>query len=177
MAFDFDKLTVKAQEAVQNARHSAQEYGHPQLLPLHLLSSLLEEEQGVLRPLIEKIGANSGQLMSMIDSELGRQPRNSGTGFQVAVSSALMQVFEEAQKWAGQMMDSFVSTEHLLLALTKVNDEAKRLLELNAIEEADVLSALKAIRGGQQVNDQNPEDKYQALQRYGKDLPPRFMKI
>jgi len=170
MAFRFDKLTVKAQEAVQRAQQLAEDQGHQQMLPLHLLKALLEEEQGIVRPLMEKIGANAGQLVSIVDGELDRQPKVSGAAAQVSVGPALAQVLEQAQTIADQMKDSFVSTEHVVLALTKVDDQAKRILELNGVEETDVLSALKSVRGGQQVNDQNPEDKYQALKRYGHDL-------
>ncbi len=170
MAFQFDKLTVKAQEAVQRAQRNAEEHGHQQLLPLHLLKSLIDEQQGVVRPLLEKIGVNLGQLQSMVDSELGRLPKVSGAGMQVAASPSVMQVLETAWTIADQMKDSFVSTEHIFLSLARVDDQAKRILELNAVDEADVLTALQSVRGGQQVTDQNPEDKYQALERYGKDL-------
>jgi ATP-dependent Clp protease ATP-binding subunit ClpB len=170
MAFRFDKLTVKAQEAVQHAQQLAEDRGQQQLLPLHLLKALLDEEQGIVRPLIQKIGANQAQLNSIVENELARLPKVSGGGTQVGASQAVMKVFEKAQALADGMKDAFVSTEHLLLALTTIDDQVKRLLELNGIEESDVLSALKGVRGGQQVSDQNPEDKYQALQRYGHDL-------
>jgi ATP-dependent Clp protease ATP-binding subunit ClpB len=170
MAFQFDKLTVRAQEAVHRAQQSAENQGHQQLLPLHLLRALLEEEQGVVRPIIEKIGVNVKQLESIVDSELGRIPKVSGSGYQVSASPAVMKVFDAAQQAADRMRDAYISTEHLLLALAQVDDQAKRLLELNAIEEQDVLNALKTVRGGHQVNDPNPEDKYQALERFGHDL-------
>ena len=170
MAFRSDQLTVKSQEAVQRAQQLAEDRGHQQLLPLHLLKALLEEEQGVVRPLIQKIGANLNQLQLMIDGELDRLPKISGSGMQVAAGQAAMQVLEKSQELADNMKDAFVSTEHMLLALAQVDDQAKRLLELNAIEHDDVLAALKTVRGGQQVQDQNPEDKYQALERYGNDL-------
>src|SRR5262249_36090180 len=157
----FDKLTVKAQEAVQAAQHLAQDRGNPQLLPIHLLSALLDEEQGVVRPLIQKVGANQGQLKSMVDGELNRLPKVSGAG-EVGLSQPLSKVLDAAQKGADKMKDSFVSTEHLLLAMTQVDDQAKRLLEMNGLEESDILNALKSVRGGQQVTDQNPEQKYQA---------------
>ncbi len=170
MAFRFDKLTVKAQEAVQRAQHVAEERNHQQLTPLHLLLALVEEEEGIVRPLLQKIGVNLQQLRSMINSELGRLPRVTGPAAQLTASPQIMEVFNAAQNRADQMKDAYVSTEHLLLALTEVDDAAKRILELNGVEESDVLTALQSIRGGQQVTDQNPEDKYQALERYGKDL-------
>ena len=170
MAFRFDKLTVKAQEAVQRAQHLAQERGHQQMVPLHLLASLLEEEQGIVRPLLQKIGANLPQLGSMIEGELKRLPKVSGAGMDVSIAQSTGRVLEKATELASQMKDQFVSTEHLLLGLTHVDDQAKRLLEMNGVEEQDVLNALKTVRGGQQVTDQRPEDKYQALQKYGHDL-------
>jgi len=170
MAFRFDKLTVKAQEAVQRAQQLAEDRHHQQLQPLHLLHALLEEEQGVVRPLIEKIGANLQQLQTMALSELERLPKISGEGVQVSASPEMMAVLEKSQELADQMKDAFVSTEHVLLALVQVEGQAQRLLELNGVEERDILNALKTVRGGQQVNDQNPEEKYQALERYGIDL-------
>ncbi|MEX0704722.1 MAG: ATP-dependent chaperone ClpB [Planctomycetales bacterium] len=170
MPFRFDKLTVKSQEAVQRAQRLAEDRGHSELLPLHLLKSLLDEEQGIVRPLLEKIGANVGQLRSIVDAELNRLPKVSGAGRQVAAGPAIMKVFDAASALADRMKDSFVSTEHLLLALTQVDDPAKRLLAMHAVEEKDVLNALKTVRGTQKVTDPEPEGKYQALERYGKDL-------
>lgn len=170
MAFQFDKLTVKAQDAVQRAQKYAEDHGHQQILPLHLLKALTEEEQGIVRPVLQKIGANLSQLESMIDGELNRLPKVSGAGVQVSVSPSSMQLLDKSLQLAEQMKDAYVSTEHLLLAMTQMDDQAKRLLELNAIEERDVLNALKDVRGAQQVTDQNPEEKYQALERYGHDL-------
>ncbi len=170
MAFRMEKLTVKAQEAVQRAQESAENHGHQRITPLHILNALVEEEQGAVRPLIHKIGANLGQLNSMVESELKRIPKVSGAESQVSVSPEAMQVLEKSQKLAEDMQDEYVSTEHLLLALTAVDSQAKRLLELNGIEETDVKQAIQAVRGGQRVTDQSPEDKYQALEKYGIDL-------
>jgi ATP-dependent Clp protease ATP-binding subunit ClpB len=170
MAFRFDKLTVKAQEAIQHAQDVAERHGHQQLQPLHLLEALLHEDQGIVRPLLQKIGANVGQLETMIASELNRQPKVSGSNAQLAASPATGKMLDQAQKLADQMKDSFVSTEHLLLALAQSGEQAQRLLDLNGVREADLLTALKSVRGTQQVTDQNPEDKYQALQRYAADL-------
>jgi ATP-dependent Clp protease ATP-binding subunit ClpB len=170
MAFRFDKLTVKAQEAVQRAHGLAQDLGNQQIQPLHLLAALLREEQGIVKPLVQKIGANLQQLESIVSSELKRLPKVSGSGVEVGLNQAASKVLEAAQDAAQKMKDQFVSTEHLLVALTQVDDQAKRLLEMHGVEEGDVFNALKAVRGGQQVTDQNPEEKYQALQKYGRDL-------
>src|SRR4051794_40993573 len=110
MAFRFDKLTVKAQEAVQHAQQLAEDRGNSQLMPLHLLKALLDEEQGIVRPLIQKIGANVGQLQSIVDSELARLPKMSGVSAQASASQATLKVLENAQELADGMKDSFVST-------------------------------------------------------------------
>ncbi|MFN0199494.1 MAG: ATP-dependent chaperone ClpB [Planctomycetaceae bacterium] len=170
MSLPIDKLTVKAQEGLQKSHRLAEQGGNPELQPLHLLKALLDEDQGIVRPVIQRIGTNLAQLQSLVASELEKLPKASGQSLQVGASRPFMQLFDRAQQNADQMKDAYISTEHLLLALTQVDSSAKRLLEINGVEEADVLQALKAVRGGQQVTDQNPEDKYQALERYGKDL-------
>ncbi|HWL08266.1 MAG TPA: Clp protease N-terminal domain-containing protein, partial [Planctomicrobium sp.] len=170
MAFRMDKLTAKAQEAVQNAHQYAQEHGNRQLAPLHLLKALLEDPDGIPRAILNKIGANLSQLNTMVDSELGRLPSSSGSNLEIGASRELMQVFESAQKFADELKDQFVSTEHFFVALTRVEDAAQRILKMNGVEERDILEATKAVRGGHQVTDQHPEDKYQALEKYGKDL-------
>ena len=170
MAFRPDKLTVKAQESIQVAHSLAEQQGHSQIVPLHLLHGLLQESDGIPRAILDRIGTNVGQLQSMVDSELDRLPTSSGSNLDVGASRELMSVFDEAQKTADSMHDQFVSTEHLLLALTKVDDAAKRLLSLNGIEESDLQNAMQSVRGGHSVTDQHPEDKYQALEKYGHDL-------
>ena len=170
MAIRFDKLTVKAQEAIQRSQQAADDRGNSQLTAMHLLVALLQEEQGVIQPIVQKIGARPEQIRQAAEQELNRLPKVSGSGAQVGLGAELQQVFDVAQTQADQMQDQFLSTEHLLIGLIKVDSEAKKLLNLNGVGEHDVLEALKAIRGGQTITDQNPEEKYQALQQYGKDL-------
>src|SRR5690606_39301727 len=134
MPFRPEKLTVKAQESVQNAHALAEEQGHRQIAPLHLLKALLKDTGGIPQAILVKIGANIAQLEQMIEGELKRLPSSSGSNIDVGASRELMQVLEEAQKIADSMQDQFASTEHLLLALTKVEDSARRLLSLNGIE-------------------------------------------
>jgi ATP-dependent Clp protease ATP-binding subunit ClpB len=169
MPFRFDKLTIKAQEAVAGAQNLAAERGNPEIDPLHLLSTLLSEKDGLVRPLLEKIGVNLGQLSNQVNSELGRLPKSSG-GSQPNPNRALKQVLEGSAKEAQQMQDEFVSVEHLLLALTKNDSTARNLLQGNGVRDKDVLNALKDVRGSGRVTDQNPEDKFQALKKYGIDL-------
>ena len=169
MAFRFDKLTQKAQEAVQAAQNRAADAGNPQIEAVHLLGGLLDESDGLVHPILQKVGASAAQIGNMLDGELNRLPKVSG-GSQPGVAQSLQKVFEEAARTAEQMKDEFVSTEHLLLALVKVDSSAKKLLEVNGVAENDILTALTEVRGSGRVTDQNPEEKFQALERYGIDL-------
>jgi ATP-dependent Clp protease ATP-binding subunit ClpB len=173
MAFRFDKLTIKAQEAVQRAQELAADHGNPQIEPLHLLASLLAEDEGIVKPLLEKIGVNRGQLDRIVESELNHLPKVSGAAGPPSVSHALSQVLESAQQEAGTLKDDFVSTEHLLLAFTKADSKARNVLKLNAITEKELLEAMRTVRGSARVTDQAPEGKFQALQKYGIDLVDR----
>src|SRR6202795_3245712 len=114
MPFRFDKLTIKAQEAVQRAQELASEAGNPQIEPVHLLAALLDENEGIVRPVLEKMGANVGQLESIVDAELKHLPKSSG-GSPPGIGSQLSKVLDAAQAEADGMKDEFVSTEHLLL--------------------------------------------------------------
>ncbi len=169
MSFRFEKLTAKAQEAMVNAQSLASSKGQAEISPLHLLVSLLSETDGIVKPLIEKTGAPFEQLKKMANSELDRLPSMSGGG-QPGLSRDLQKVLEEAAKIAEQMQDEFVSTEHVLLAFAKSSTQVKRLFELNAIDETRLLEAVKSVRGTARVTDQNPEGKYQALEKYCIDL-------
>ena len=169
MSIRMDKFTIKAQEAVQRCEQLARSKGHPEIDSLHLLLALLSETEGIVLPLLQKIGAERRQLDGMVQAEMGRYPRVSGDA-SPRVSAELSEVLQAAQRDAEAMRDEFVSTEHLLLALTKVRCKANNLLQLNGIRESDLLAALKELRGSSRVTDQNPEDKFQALQRYGIDL-------
>jgi len=167
-----DKLTIKAAEAVQRAQQLAQSAGHPELTPLHLLAALVSSEAGgnggVVVPILEKAGAHVGQIRATIESELGRLPRQAGGS--LGPHRTFMEVLDTAEKEARRMQDQYVSVEHLLLALAEVDSEAKEILKLNAAGKDDILAALKEVRGSASVTTQNPEETYQPLQRYGRDL-------
>lgn len=169
MAFRFDKLTIKAQEAVQRAKNLAEERGHAQIEPLHLLAGLLAEGEGMVAPVLDKVGANRSQLATLVAAELDRLPKVSGSA-QVGLSRELDAVFQSAATFAEQMTDEFISTEHLLVALTEAESKAKALLQVNGVSQADLLAALKELRGGSRVTDQSPEDTFQALKKFGIDL-------
>ena len=172
MAFRFDKLTIKAQEALQRAQELAADAGNPQLEPLHLLAALVREQDGVVRPLLDRIGANQEQLQQIIASELGHLPQANG-GAPPQPSPDLAKVLEASQAVSESMQDEFVSTEHLLLALAKSKTKAQDLLKLNALTDDKILAALREIRGSARVTDQTPEAKFQALEKYGIDLVER----
>ena len=172
MPFRFEKLTHKAQEAVARSQELAAEAGNPQIEPMHLLSALLAEEGGIVRPVLDKIGANTSQLETIVDAELKHLPKASG-GATPGASPALQKVLEAAQAEADGMKDEFVSTEHLLLALAGTKSKAQDVLSLNAITKDAVLGALCAVRGSARVTDQAPEGKFQALEKYGIDLVER----
>lgn len=172
MAFRFDKLTIKAQEAVARAQELATDRGHAQIDPLHLLAALLTERDGIVGSILDRIGVNRAQLDSIVQAELSHFARVSG-GSVPQASRELTNVLETAQREADTMKDEFVSIEHLLLALTKTDSKAKNILKLNAVTDQELLKVLQAVRGSARVTDQNPEDKFEALKRYGIDLVDR----
>ena len=172
MAFDMNKLTAKAQEALVAAQSMATEKGNAEIVPMHLLASLLHEQDGLVVPIIQKMGAPLRQLESIVGSEVSRLPSSSG-GSAPGMGRALQDVLNRASEQAKKMQDEFVSTEHQLLALCKVESTASRVLKMNAVEEAGVLTAIREIRGSARVTDQHPEGKFQALEKYGIDLVER----
>ncbi|HEY1810548.1 MAG TPA: ATP-dependent chaperone ClpB [Acidobacteriaceae bacterium] len=171
MAIRWDKFTVKSQEAVQSASQLAGENGNPEILPLHLLAVLLADKEGVIPAVLEKIGVATELLESRALDAVSQLPKVSGASAQPGASNALNQVFDQAFKEAENFKDDYVSTEHLLLALTRQKNDGGQLLlaSVGATHEA-VLKSLASVRGSQRVTDQNPEAKYQSLEKYGKDL-------
>jgi len=165
----FDKFTLKAQEALATAQQIAMAKSHTVLSPLHLLAALLSDEGDITGMVLKKIGANFGRIREMTNTELGRLAQGTATG-QLMPDPALNQVVLDAQNRADRMGDEYLSAEHLLLSLAAINSDAKEILSLNSITPEQIESALKDIRGGATVTDQNPEEKYQALERYGIDL-------
>src|SRR5271157_6047812 len=172
MAIRWDKLTVKAQEAVQKANDIASEYGNPELQPVHILAALLQDQEGIIPPLLERVGLAPQAAQAEAMREIEKLPKVSGSGAaQAHLSDASNQLLENAFKEASNFKDEFVSTEHLLLAMTKLKrDPAQQILTRGGATYDNILKALTAVRGNQKVTDQNPEAKYQALERYAKDL-------
>jgi ATP-dependent Clp protease ATP-binding subunit ClpB len=171
MAIRWDKFTVKAQEAVQRANELASEHGNAEVLPLHLLAALIEDKDGIVPPVLEKIGIGPQAVLSDLYGEIDRLPKVSGESAQATLSPAVNQLLERAFKEAANFKDEYVSTEHLLLAATQTKRSAAHeiLARYGATYDA-ILKALTAVRGSQKVTDQNPEAKYQALERYARDL-------
>ncbi|MFI5454182.1 MAG: ATP-dependent chaperone ClpB [Isosphaerales bacterium] len=168
MAVRFDQFTLKSQEAVRQAQSVAQERGHPRLEPMHLLASLLQPDQQVVRSLLNKLGVNPAQVLKAAEEGLGIFPKTSGG--ELTISPEVTRIFECALAEAGRMKDQYVSVEHLFLAVFKIESRAQTLLKSLGVSEKDVLEALQKVRGSQRVTDQSPEDKYEALDRYGRDL-------
>ncbi len=169
MALPSNKLTVKAQEALATAQERAQAAGHPNLEPLHLLDALVtESDGGIIVPLLENVGVKVPRLRQLIAAELARRPK--AHGGQLGMDPATQEVLRRAQKEADRLKDQYISTEHLLVALADVKSDAKEVLTVAGATRDAILSAMKNIRGGQSVTSENPEETYQALQRYGRDL-------
>ncbi|PYV97176.1 MAG: ATP-dependent chaperone ClpB [Acidobacteria bacterium] len=171
MPIRWDKFTVRAQEAVQRANDIASEHGNPELLPVQLLAALLEDKEGIVAPVLEKVGIGPQSVLNDVYQEIERLPKVSGGAAQATLSQAANQMLERAFKEADSFKDEYVSTEHLLLAITHIKqDAAKQILARHGATYDAMLKALTAVRGSQRITDQNPEAKYQALQRYARDL-------
>jgi ATP-dependent Clp protease ATP-binding subunit ClpB len=170
MAVRLDKLTYKAQEALQGAQELAGRLGNPQIEPAHLLRTLLAQEEGLIRPLLKKLEIDPGNVIQGVDDLLTRLPKVSGEA-QVYISPGLNKALDEAFKQAGQMKDDYISTEHLFGALAAdKGGEVGRLLRAQGLTPEAILKALADLRGAQRVTDQSPEEKFQALEKYGRDL-------
>jgi ATP-dependent Clp protease ATP-binding subunit ClpB len=164
-----DRLTVKAAEALNEALALARRSGNPLVYDAHLLLALLQQEEGIVVPLLHKIGGNVSDLRARVEREIARYPKQ--TGAQPTLSRELHQVMDKADEFAKSLGDEFVSTEHLLVALADVRgtDSFAVLSSAGATRDA-LVQALKVVRGSHRVTDQTPENQYQALQKYTRDL-------
>jgi ATP-dependent Clp protease ATP-binding subunit ClpB len=171
MAIRWEKLTVKSQQAMAQAQARATELGNPEVQPAHLLLALVEDREGVIPAVLEKIGVPIERLEHELHQIEEKLPRVAGSAAQPGVSQALNKALEQAFREAANFKDEYVSTEHLLLGAAHLKGDPARdaLLALGATHEA-ILQALTAVRGSQRVTDQNPEAKFQALEKYAKDL-------
>jgi ATP-dependent Clp protease ATP-binding subunit ClpB len=171
MAFNFNKLTVKAQETIQNSIEIAQNYNNQIVEPEHLLAALLQDQSSVAVSLIQKSGANLNLMKIKVGELLERLPKVSGSGLgNQQLSANSVKLFDAATEEAKTLKDEYVSNEHLLLAMSADRGAAGKLLNDNGLDKNIILVALKDIRGTQRVTTQNPEETYQALHKYGRDL-------
>ncbi|HKS22022.1 MAG TPA: ATP-dependent chaperone ClpB [Thermoanaerobaculia bacterium] len=164
---NFNKLTVKAQEAVVDAQNLARGAGNPEVTPEHLLVALLRQEGGIVAPILNKLGIAPAQIEAEAAAELSKFSKVGGASAEPLIGANLRRVFDVAFEEAAKFNDEYVSTEHFLLAITQVKGD---ILKRHGVVHDAVLKALQSVRGSQRVTDQNPEDKYQALERYARDL-------
>lgn len=165
----FDRFTVKAQEAIATSQQMAMRNSNTVLSALHLLSALLQDDEGLPVLILKKIGSNPDRLRQMTESELSRLPKGQISGM-LMPDNAYQQVILDAQNKADTMGDEFLSVEHLLMSLADIKSDAKEVLSVNSIAPAQIEKAVNEIRGGTKITDENPESKYKALERYGIDL-------
>ena len=166
----FDKFTLKAQEALATAQQTAMAKQHTVLTPLHLLSALCSDTEGMVREIFNKIGANASRICQMAESEMERLAQGQNTGQMIMPDPALGQIVLDAQNRANTMGDEYLSVEHLLISLSVHQSDAKEILTLNSVTTELIEDAVKQIRGGDKVTDDAPEGKFRALERYGIDL-------
>lgn len=171
MSFNFNKFTVKAQEAIQQAIEIAQSYSNQLIEPIHILAAIIQESGGVADSLLKKIGANTDRIKIKINEYIERLPKVSGAGLgNQQLSKESLTLLENALKEAGNLKDEYVSIEHILLAMTEDKTSAGNLLKDNDATKSNLLTALKDVRGSQRVTSQTAEDTYQALKKFGRNL-------
>jgi ATP-dependent Clp protease ATP-binding subunit ClpB len=167
-----DKFTIKSQEAIQAAQRFAEKKGNQQLDAEHMLWALLDDDEGIASQILKRLGVNTDTLKQDVEEAVDRFPKVTGAApmGQLYISPRLKEVFENAHKNAEHLKDEYVSVEHLLVALVSIGGPCTDLLKRYAVTSDKVLAAMREIRGAQRVTDPNPEDKYQALKRYSRDL-------
>ena len=168
----FDKFTIKVQEAMMSARSLAQTNDNQQIEPVHLLISLIEQEDGITKPLLQKLGVNVNKILFDLNTELDKLPKVTGSGAtDVLLSSNSAKLFDKAWKEAEMLKDQFLSTEHLILAISKMESTSEyHVLKKYGINSDRIMQALTSIRGHQNVTDQDPEGKYRAIEKYSRNL-------
>jgi ATP-dependent Clp protease ATP-binding subunit ClpB len=167
---NLDKYTVKARDAIQEASSIAQRRDHAQVETDHILYALLSQEGGVIPPLVERIGVTPAQLLDELESRLERKPRVQGESAQLYISPIAGKVLAKSEQEASNLKDEYVSTEHVLLAMSQTDDATGELLRAKGITRDAILAALKDIRGGQRVTTEDPEATFQSLEKYCRDL-------
>ena len=172
----FDRLTIKSQEALQAAQDLANQAGSPDIGVEHLLIALIDQAEGVVTPILQKVGVDVQAIRSEMDEAVRKGAKVQGNNPELRVSSALTAVFDRSWKETTNLKDEYVSTEHLLIGcIEDKSSSVGKILKKHGVTKDKILKALVDIRGGQRVTDQNPEDKYQALSRFGRDLTQEAM--
>ena len=165
---DFEKMTQKAQQALVISQQIAQDQNHQQIEPIHILAALIQQDDSIVPAIATKIAGSVIAIKEAVNNELRKIPKVTGANYDVGLSGLANEVLNNADRFARGMKDEYISTEHILLALTESN--VSKLLTEFGLKKDAILSALKEVRGNQQVTSQTPEDSYQALQKYGRDL-------
>src|SRR6266550_787496 len=165
-----DRFTQKMQEALQAAQDIAAQFNHQEIGNEHFLSALLDQTDGVTRPLLEKMGVAVDQLQDSLRTELEQPPQVQGASIELRLGNELRTVLDAAEKEMAKLKDEFTSAEHYLLGLAGANVPAARLLREFGVTHGKLMQALQQVRGSQRVTDQKPEGKYQKLEKYGRDL-------
>src|ERR1700686_665423 len=168
-----DRFTQKMQEALQAAQDVASQFNHQEISDEHFLSALLEQSDGITQPLLEKIGVSADQLRERLAGELERRPKVTGASVDLRLSNELRSVLDGAEKEMSKLKDEYTSAEHYLLGLSAVPQSgvpAAKILKDLGVTRDKLMQALQQVRGSQRVTDQNPEGKYQTLEKYGRDL-------
>ena len=167
----FDRFTIKAQEALQSAHTLASEFQSPELNVEHLMLSLINQTDGIVTPILQKLGVDTQVIISNLEEKIQQSPKVAGVSSEQRISLALQSILDTAMKEATTLKDEYVSTEHLLIACSesKQSDVGQILREVGVTKDK-ILAALVDIRGTQRITDPNPEDKYQALTRFGREL-------
>jgi ATP-dependent Clp protease ATP-binding subunit ClpB len=158
------------QEALQSAQDLASQSQHQEITNAHALACLLDQSEGVARPLLDKLGVHTGTLKQRLQDLLDKRPKIQGSGLQTFLGNELREALESAEKEMARMKDEFLSAEHYLLALTDSKTDASKVLQESGVTRSRLMEALQQVRGSQRVTDQNPEGKYQTLEKYGRDL-------
>jgi ATP-dependent Clp protease ATP-binding subunit ClpB len=166
----YEKLTIKAQESIEAASQVAKRYNHSQIEPEHILSALIEQKEGIIPPLLNRLGVEIPLLQQELEKIFNGKSRAYGDTVQTSLAPDSFKILQMAEKMAGKLKDDYVSTEHLLLAILEGKTKASDLLKAHGITEDAIMKALVSIRGTERVSDQNPEGKYQALEKYCRDL-------
>jgi ATP-dependent Clp protease ATP-binding subunit ClpB len=165
-----DRFTTKSRQALEAANALAAARNHPETSPEHLLAVLLEQEDGIVVPVLNKLGARPEAIRSDVNEALDKLPTITGAAAEPTVSRELIAVLRAAERELAQFKDEYVSTEHLLLSLAAHGSAAGEALRRNGARKEDVVTAIEAVRGPHRVTDENPEDKYQSLEKFGRDL-------